>query len=117
MGTVSADSATRGCRKHGVYEPSCFGCKISTISIGSARGQEYRRADAEFSADQDAYKRLRRDGLQPNSPKGAAEVERHQLEQVEIDYKQRLKPAHKEQLKEIQSQVELNAWTGGGVNG
>lgn len=76
-----------------------------------------RRRDAEFDADQEAYKRLRRDGLQPQSPQGAAEVERAQLEQIEIDYKMKLRSDHKEQLKEIQAGVELAAWTGGGVNG
>lgn len=66
-----------------------------------------RRRDREFTADQDAYKRLRKDGLQPNSPQGAADVERAQLEQIEIDYKQKLRPEHKEQLKDIQSEVAM----------
>ena len=76
-----------------------------------------RRRDREFDADQAAYKRLRANGLQPQSPKGAADVERAQWEQIEIDYKHSLRPEHKEQLKEIQAGVELASWTGGGVNG
>src|ERR1043165_1531318 len=100
-------------RKHPEPVDGCFGCHALTVQFGDAEGDAMRQRDKTFSADQDAYKRLRANGLQPQSPEGAAEVERHQLEQIEIDYKAKLRPDHKEQLKEIQAGVELAAWTGG----
>lgn len=76
-----------------------------------------RQRDREFAADQEAYKRLRRDGLQPDSPQGAAEVERRQLEQIEIDYKIAIPKEHLAMVKEIQAEVALREWTDAGVNG
>lgn len=59
----------------------CFGCKIQTISIAPSALPTRSNAGtvgsetAVMHKDVDAYKRLRKDGLQPKSVKGAAKIE------------------------------------------
>lgn len=101
MGTI-----TQGLhrRTHPTEVIGCWGCKALTVQFGSIEGSVMRQRDRTFDADQEAYRRLRRDGLQPHSPEGAADVERHQLEQVEIDYRMKLPEPVKEQAKQIQAE-------------
>lgn len=115
MGIVAAHGLHR--RKHPEPVDGCWGCKALTVQFGSAEGDGMRRRDREFAADQEAYRRLRRDGLQPQSPQGASEVERRQMEQVEIDMKMQLPKDVKERHKDIIAEQALREWTGGGVNG
>jgi hypothetical protein len=105
MGTAVTRNALHKRTHPGLDEPDCFGCRAAHIQFAQPFSPHTVR-DREFSADQDAYKRLRADGLQPQSPQGAAEVERHQLEQIEIDAKMKLPEPVKEQMKEIQAGVK-----------
>lgn len=73
--------------KHQEVHPSldvegCFGCRIAGVSF-AASSMPSRRIEASqinaterrWEKDMDAYKRLRRDGLQPAKIDGAREVE------------------------------------------
>lgn len=67
-------------RTHPVDVPGCFGCKalgvsVAPTAVGSVEAQRVRRSDAQLSKDLDAYKRLRRDGLQPPRVDGSADRE------------------------------------------
>lgn len=65
----------------GTHGDDCFGCKVKRIHISGeampSRGQVARLASTEKSWDRDgeAYKRLRKDGVQPYGIEGAAAVE------------------------------------------
>jgi len=74
--------------KHQEVHPSldvegCFGCRIAGVSF-AASSMPSRRIEASqinaterrWEKDMDAYKRLRRDGLQPAHVDGAREIER-----------------------------------------
>ena len=69
----------------------CFGCKIQTISIAASAmptRSEAARVEREtqvMHSDVAAYKRLRKDGVQPKSVKGAAELERRAGSRWEIE--------------------------------
>jgi hypothetical protein len=74
----------------------CFGCKIQTISISSAALEtrstvaQTERATEAMHTDVAAYKRLRKDGLQPKSVKGAARLEKSAGSKWEIETGQKL---------------------------
>jgi hypothetical protein len=61
----------------------CFACKITGVSMSSActpnrrsEAHSINRKESRWDKDMDAYKRLRRDGLQPAKIDGSAEVEK-----------------------------------------
>jgi hypothetical protein len=70
----------------------CFGCKIAGISISSA-AMPGRKADShrinetekQWHKDMDAYKRLRRDGLQPKKIDGSHMVEAKAKESYQVE--------------------------------
>jgi len=74
----------------------CFGCKIQSISMAaSAMETRYEAAKVEKATaimhkDVEAYKRLRKDGVQPKSTKGAAELEKRAGSKWEIESGQNL---------------------------
>jgi len=60
----------------------CFGCRIANIRMGTnsitTRGQtvqQTNKVERNWQKDMPAYKRLRKEGLQPKRIDGAAEVE------------------------------------------
>jgi hypothetical protein len=69
----------------------CFGCKIQTISIAASametrsEAAQIERETTKMHTDVAAYKRLRKDGVQPKSVKGAAELERRAGSRWEIE--------------------------------
>lgn len=71
--------------------PDCFGCKIQTIAIAASamptRSEAARveKETAKMHKDVAAYKRLRKDGVQPKSVKGAAELERRAGSRWEVE--------------------------------
>lgn len=77
---------------HPVPVDSCFGCKVLSIGI-SAEALPNRKGpiaainhkDKVLSDDLAAYKRLRRDGLQPKQIDGSAIVEARANSQFDID--------------------------------
>jgi hypothetical protein len=74
--------------KHAETHPTldvdgCFGCRIANIRMGTnsttTRGKEVEqtnKVERNWQKDMPAYKRLRREGLQPKRIDGAAEVEK-----------------------------------------
>ena len=61
----------------------CFACRVSGIRMGmnttTTRGQNVEsinRTERNWQKDMPAYKRLRKEGLQPKSIDGAANVEK-----------------------------------------
>ena len=83
--------------KHAEVHPDlnvegCFGCKVAGVSFGSnstttrgGRVAEINRTEKQWDADMPAYKRLRREGLQPRSVDGAAELERRATTEAQVE--------------------------------
>lgn len=62
----------------------CFGCKLLTVNTSRGPTPTDIREKA-LSADLDAYKRLRRNGLQPPHIDGSAEAEKRVGSQWDFD--------------------------------
>ena len=96
-------------------KPDCFGCKIQTISIaGSAMPtrSEAGRVEAETTrmhADVAAYKRLRKDGLQPKTVKGSAKLEKTAGSKWEIETGMKLNGNEKLGAKFDAAQSAINS--------
>lgn len=75
--------------KHAEVHPSldvegCFGCKVAGVRMGmnttTTRGQvvgETNAREKRWNEDMPAYKRLRKQGLQPRSVDNSAFIEKH----------------------------------------
>jgi hypothetical protein len=70
----------------------CFGCKIAHVAISSdatptRRSESHRINETErrWDKDMDAYKRLRKDGLQPKKIDGSYEVETKAKEKYQVE--------------------------------
>jgi hypothetical protein len=108
------------CPNHDSYTDGCFRCKVATIQLapsasGTRSGWEVAATNAkekQLHKDRDAYKRLRADGLQPNSVDGSAQLEQNVKDQIEIDYKVPLREKDIPRVKEIQSEVALRQAVG-----
>jgi hypothetical protein len=65
----------------GLHPDDCFGCKAATVSVAASsmptrsEAASIEKNTAVMHKDAAAYKRLRKDGLQPKSVKGAASLE------------------------------------------
>ena len=64
--------------------PGCFACRITGVSISAAATPSRRAAtvdimdrDAGFDKDAAAYRRLRKNRVQPKNIKGSAILEKH----------------------------------------
>jgi len=75
----------------GSHGPDCFGCKVRSVHISGeampSRGQVARLSATEKAWDRDgeAYKRLRKDGVQPYAIDGAAAVETFANSKAEVE--------------------------------
>lgn len=71
--------------------PDCFGCKIQTISVSPSAmptrsdAANINKETAKSHADVAAYRRLRHDGTQPKSVRGAAALEKRADSKWEIE--------------------------------
>lgn len=74
--------------------PGCFGCKVAAVQVapsatpsrrGGARAASVNATEKRWSADMAAYKRLRKEGLQPVQIDGCAAVEKHASDRVQIE--------------------------------
>jgi hypothetical protein len=70
----------------------CFGCKIAGIAISSAAmpgrkaySHGINETEKRWHKDMDAYKRLRKDGLQPKRIDGSHEVEAKAVEKYQVE--------------------------------
>ena len=73
------------------HSPNCFPCKIKTVSIApsalitqSPEAARAKTADPQLEKDRAAYKAMRRNGVQPKSIHGAAELQANANETFEI---------------------------------
>ncbi len=65
----------------------CGPCRWSTVRIGISEGvKQTVDAEKQLSADMDAYKRLRREGLQPGHLKGSADSEKTATRRADIEH-------------------------------
>ena len=70
--------------------PNCFGCKIQSVSMAASAMPTRSNAGMIESStkvmhkDVAAYKRLRKDGLQPKTVKGSANLESRAVSKWEI---------------------------------
>lgn len=83
--------------KHAETHPTldvegCFGCKIASTSFGAnsttTRGAavaETNRTARNWDKDMPAYKRLRKNGLQPKQIDGSAELEKKATERWQVE--------------------------------
>lgn len=67
------------------HGPDCFGCKCRSVQMNTGVAQPTNIADRRLSADLAAYKRLRREGLQPPHVDGSAELECQAQEKIEVE--------------------------------
>lgn len=80
-------------RKHPNLDvEGCFGCKVAHTSFGSnsttsrgGRVSEIESTERRWAKDMDAYKRLRRDGLQPQQIDGSAALESGATEKWQVE--------------------------------
>jgi hypothetical protein len=75
----------------GLHPEDCFGCKAASISMSPSAMPTRSNAGVinmdtkAMHADVAAYKRLRKDGTQPKSVKGAAALESRAVSKWEIE--------------------------------
>jgi len=71
--------------------PDCFGCKIQSVSLAPSAMPTRSNAGSiaietkRGQADAEAYKRLRKDGLQPKTVKGSAALESRAVSKWEVE--------------------------------
>lgn len=66
--------------------PGCFGCKIASVNLNvSPEFRAVERSEKVLRRDLDAYKRLRQDGTQPASVRGAADLEARADHFLDVD--------------------------------
>lgn len=70
----------------------CFGCRVAGIRIGmnstTSRGSkvaQINKTERQWNVDMPAYKRLRREGLQPKRIDGAAEIEKKAEHKFQVE--------------------------------
>lgn len=83
--------------KHAETHPTldvegCFGCKIASTSFGAnstttrgAKVSQTNQTAKNWDKDMPAYKRLRKEGLQPRQIDGAAELEKKATERWQVE--------------------------------
>ena len=70
----------------------CFGCRISLVRTGmnstTTRGavvEQTNQREKRWNKDMPAYKRLRKQGLQPRGIEGSSLLEKHATEKWQIE--------------------------------
>lgn len=70
----------------------CFGCRVAGISFGAnttttrgAQVNEINERAKQWDRDMPAYKRLRKNGLQPQRIDGAAEIEKRASTAAQVE--------------------------------
>ena len=70
----------------------CFGCRVAGVHVGSnsttTRGavvEETNQREKRWNRDMPAYKRLRKQGLQPRAIEGSSLLEKHATEKWQIE--------------------------------
>lgn len=70
----------------------CFGCRVAGVSFGSnstttrgAKVADINQRANSWDKDMPAYKRLRKNGLQPRGIDGAAEIEKRATTEAQVE--------------------------------
>jgi hypothetical protein len=70
----------------------CFGCRVAGVHVGSnsttTRGavvEETNQREKRWNRDMPAYKRLRKQGLQPRAIEGSSLLEKHATHKWQIE--------------------------------
>lgn len=93
---------------HGQHGADCFGCKLQSIQFGNVEAPPQRLMERRWDRDLAAYRRLRKQGLQPARTKGCAELEAVASSQLEIDLHMRIdRHALAETMPRIQEGMAL----------
>lgn len=108
--------------RHPTYVESCWACKALSVSIGASATPTRRpeavaisARDERWDRDMAAYKRLRRDGLQPTGIDGSAEVEKRVNSQFELDLGHVVPREHESRVQEAMAiSKDLGLLTEGG---
>lgn len=79
-------------RHPGLDVEGCFGCKVAGVSFGAnasttggAQVAEINQRAKNWDKDMPAYKRLRREGLQPKGIDGAAAIESRATSAAQVE--------------------------------
>ncbi len=75
--------------RHPVLVEGCYACELLTkhlapSALGSKAAIELVNKDKQWDADMAAYRRLRKDGVQPRTIDGAAVIEKTATEEMEV---------------------------------
>ena len=73
-------------RTHAQYVATCWACRLATVAVASAELRASQARERELAADLGAYKRMRRQGWQPQGTRGAAYVERTARSRTEVEH-------------------------------
>lgn len=92
---------------HPAFQPGCYSCKLLSIGI-SAHALETKgkpvvaidHRERKWTKNHQAYRALRKDGLQPRGLDGAYEVQEHAEHRLEVEMGHALK---KEQIEAFES--------------
>jgi len=69
------------------YDDTCFGCRAARISFNlSPEFRAVEHKERRLRRDLDAYKRLRQEGLQPQTLTGAADLEARAAHPVDVEH-------------------------------
>jgi hypothetical protein len=81
---------TRHRRTHpDLDQPGCFGCKIASVSVGiSAQVKAMDRSEKALRKDLEAYRTLRKQGLQPEHLRGSAALADHAAHPFAVEHPQ-----------------------------
>ena len=90
------------------HNPQCgnaYVCEKRSISFGSMSGRAYevKMKDRQFEKDAAAYRRLRKDGVQPKHVDGSALAETLATHKAEIEIGRDLHPIEKKALNRLNS--------------
>jgi hypothetical protein len=69
------------------FREHALGVSFAASAMPTRRGEAARisATESQWAKDGDAYKRLRRQGLQPKDVDGAAQLEKHATDKLEIE--------------------------------
>ena len=91
--------------REGLHADVCFGCRVGSVQFTSMspRAEDVRKRDRKFEKDAAAYRRLRKDGVQPKHVDGSALAETLATHKAEIEIGRDLHPIEKKALNRLNS--------------
>lgn len=98
---------------HPTDVPGCFGCQVLGVQINtsSAGAAEVNERERGWDRDMPAYKRLRKNGLQPKGIDGCAELETRAHDKVEIEMGHLFDKSQTSRVKEGMAVAKELGWS------